>query len=249
MSSSDELQHQRLSQAEKILGKKVIRRILCFALYLLGFQRNSIAHALDIPTGTVKSVIRAVLHDGLPAMEDRRRSSSSFLPSQKKEVHINVERREHAIHVEFDAAGNLEIPCKNHLQTRVVLLSMLNNNLLSTREVAEILDFSTVHTLNLAHRLHTDDVAALIDRREGQRKEYRFTPEVKAELIQQFVLDTITGGRVSGKLLAEHLNERCQLSLSERSVRDQLAKLGLSEIKRSLTDLLKGAKKNSAGSS
>ena len=249
MSSSDELQHQRLSQAEKILGKKVILRILCFALYLLGFQRSCIARALETPAGTVKSVIRAVLRDGLPALEDRRGSASTFLPAQKKEVHINVERREHAVGVDLKAAGSLEIPRENHLQIRVVLLTMLISNLLTTREVAEVLGFSTVHTINLAHRLHADDVVALLDRREGQKQEYRFTAEVKAELIQQFVLDTVTSGRVSGKLLAEHLNERCKLSLSERSIREQLVKSGLSRIKRSLPVLLKGAKKNSTGSS
>ena len=245
MSFAPELQQQRMTQAQRILGKTVVRRILCFALYLLGFQRSSIAAALDIPPGTVRSIIRAVLRNGLPALEDRRRKASAFLPAQQKPVRISVERQEQTVRVDLDKAGILEIPVENHLQSRVVLLTMLDGNLLSTREVAEVLGLSTVHTLNLAHTLHADDVVALIDKREGQKQEYRFTVEVKAELIQQFVLDTVTGGRVSGKQLAEHLKERCQLSLSERSVRDQIAKLGLSRIKRSLPGLLKGAKKNS----
>lgn len=92
--------------------------------------------------------------------------------------------------------------------------------------------------MSLALRLNTEDVPALIDKREGQKQEYRFIPEVKAELIQQFVLGIVPDGRASGKLLAEHLRERCELVLCERSIRDQLVKLGLSRIKKSLPERL-----------
>ena len=105
--------------------------------------------------------------------------------------------------VDFDSMCRLEIPAQNNLQTRIVLLTMLNSRLLSTREVSQALGLSAVHTLNLARRLDTDDVAALIDKREGQKQQYRFTAEVKAELIQQYVLDIASGGRASGKQLAD----------------------------------------------
>ena len=151
--------------------------------------------------------------------------------------------------MDFGTTARLQIPVGNTIQTRVVLLTMLNSKLLSTREVAALLGLSKVHTANLARRLEAEDVAALIDRREGQKQEYRFTEEAKAELIQQFMLDLVAGGRVSGKSLSEHLQQRCELSLSERSIRDQLGKLGLSRIKKSLPELLAEIKKNSADSS
>ena len=68
---------------------------------------------------------------------------------------------------------------------------------------------------------------------------------MKAQLIEQFVVDLVTDGRVSGRQLADHLQQRCDVVLSERSIRDHLGKLGLSRIKRSLPGLLKEAKKNS----
>ena len=156
---------------------------------------------------------------------------------------IKVQMEQHGLRVDFDTMGRLEIPRENILQTRVVLLTMLTGGLLSTRDVSEALGVSAVHTLDLAHKLHTDDVPALIDKREGQKQEYRFTEEVKAELIQQFVVDVVAGSRVSGRLLSEHLQDRCELNLSERSIRDHLSKLGLSRIKKSLPELLKGLKK------
>jgi transposase len=237
------LQQQRLMQAQKVLGETVVRHLLCFALYLLGVDRSSVADMMDLPAGTVRSIVRAVLHHGLPALEDRRRSASAFLPPQQRALKINVHSRDRKVCVDIDTMGSIEIPGKNSLQTRVVLLTMLNQGLVSTQEVSKLLGLSRAHTLSLAHRLHTEDVPALIDKREGQKQEYRFTAEVKAELIQQFVLDIVAGGRASGKLLAEHLRERCELVLSERSIRDQLGKLGLSRIKKSLPELLKGLKK------
>ena len=243
VSFSAALQQQRVGQARKILGQKVVHRILCFALYLLGFERSSIAVLTGSPAGTVRSIVRAVLHGGVPAFEDRRKRSSTFLPRQTKGMKVTVGQQEQGVNVDFDGTGRLQIPRKNHHQSRVVLLSLLGSGLVNTRDVAEVLGLSTVHTLNLAQALEREDIRALIDKRVGQKQEHRFTEEVKAELIQQFVLDIVAEGRTSGKLISEHLNKRCELRLSERSIRDQLSKLGLSRIKESLPDLLSSLKK------
>ncbi len=247
-SFSASLQQQRLRQARKILGEKVVRRILCFALYLLGFERSSIAELTDSPAGTVRSIVRAVLRGGVPAFEDRRRRSSTFLPKQPKGMEIGVGRQERGVSVDFEGMGRMQIPQENSLQARVVLLTLLNSGLVDTQEISGVLGLSTVHTLNLARALEREDIQGLIDKREGQKQEYRFTEEVKAELIQQFVLDIVAEGRVSGRSLSEHLLRRCELRLSERSIRDQLGKLGLSRIKESLPNLLSGLKKNSVRS-
>jgi len=242
-SFSAALQQQRIRQARRILGEKVVDRILCFALYLLGFERSSIAELTGSPPGTVRSIVRAILHGGAPAFEDRRRRSSTFLPQRPKRFEITVARQEQGVSVEFDAMGGIQIPQENSLQAKVVLLTLLDNGLVATRDVSAVLGLSTVHTLNLARTLEQEDILGLIDKRRGQKQEYRFTEQVKAELIQQFVLDIVAEGRVSGRSLSEHLLERCELRLSERSIRDQLSKLGLSRIKETLPNLLSGLKK------
>lgn len=242
-SFSAALQQQRVRQARKILGEKVVDRILCFALYLLGFKRSSIAELTGSPAGTVRSIVRAVLHGGLPAFEDRRRRSSTFIPPQPKKMEIGVKRQEQGVSIDFGGMGGIRIPRENSLQAKVVLLTLLDSGLVGTRDVSEALGLSAVHTLNLARALEREDILGLIDKREGQKQEYRFTEKVKAELIQQFVLDIVAEGRVSGKSLSDHLFSRCELRLSERSIRDQLVKLGLSNIKESLPNLLSGLKK------
>ena len=242
---SPSLQQQRLEQARSVLGERVVDRLLCFSLFLLGIRRNTIAELLDAPPGTVKSVVRSVLHDGIPAFEDRRCSSSTFLPSRQEPVKITIEESPGMITVNLGNSGRIEIPRENVLQQRVILLSLLSDGLLSTREVSETLGLSMVHTRELSEKLSAGDVTSLLDKRSGQTQEYRFTPEVKAQLIEQFVVDLVTDGRVSGKKMAEHLRQRCDVELSERSIRDHLGKLGLSRIKKSLPGLLKEAKKNS----
>ncbi len=241
---SKELQQQRMTQAQSILGTRVVKHIVCFVLYLFGVDRKSISNLLSTPPGTIRSIIRAIIHDGLPALEDRRKSSSTFLPRPEKSLKVNIRKEGQSVIIDFAIAGELAIPRQNTLQIKVILLTLLDNNLITTREISEVLGFSTVHTLNLAQKLHADDVIALIDKREGQQQEYRFTPAVKAELIQQFVLDIVSSGKSSGKLLANHLQQRCELILSERSIRDHINKLGLSGIKKSLPHLLSALKKN-----
>jgi hypothetical protein len=241
---SQKLQEQRITQAQRILGIKVVKNFICFALYLLGIDRKSISDLLDTPSGTVRSIIRAILHDGLPALEDRRSHSSSFLPLQEKEMKIDIHIKKQSVIIDFGAAKQLKIPRQNTLQIKVILFTLLQNRLLRTSDVSVVLGLSTVHTLNLTRKLYTNDIIVLIDKRRGQKQGYRFTPDVKAELIQQFVLDIITSGKSSSKLLAKHLLKRCKLTLSERSIRDNISKLGLSRIKKSLPQLIAKLKKN-----
>ena len=57
ISFSKELQKQRITQAQTILGKKVVQKIICFVLYLLGVDRKSIVDIMDTPPGTIRSII------------------------------------------------------------------------------------------------------------------------------------------------------------------------------------------------
>ena len=69
------------------------------------------------------------------------------------------------------------------------------------------------------------------------------TPKIKAELIQQFVVDIVSQGHTSGRQIAAELGRRCRVLVSERTVRYHLAHLGLPTIKYSLPKLLSTVKK------
>jgi len=84
-------------------------------------------------------------------------------------------------------------------------------------------------------------VPGILDQRRGQQQDYIFTPTIKGELIQQFVIGFVTHGKISGAQLAAHLDDRCQLALSPRSVLHHVSALGLSTLKKSLPEHLSGS--------
>jgi len=248
LNSSTRLSENRIDQAQKAFGPPVVQRILCFALYLLGVNRKAIAQLLSIPMETAKSIIKAVNRDGLGALEDRRRRFSTFLPKVQPELPPLTLREEgdHVV-VNLGVSGRyLKLSRQDPLQLKTILLSLFNNGLLSNREVAEAIKLTPSHTATLARRLSEEGARSLVDRRQGQKQEYRVPAPVKAELVQQFAVDIITSGQTSGRKISTELKERCNISVSARTVRHHLAQMGLREIKQSLPQLLAAVKKNSS---
>lgn len=242
------LSENRIDQAQKAFGPPVVQRILCFALYLLGVNRKAVAQLLSIPLETAKSIIKAVNRDGIGALEDRRRRFSTFLPRvQPEPMLITLREEEECIVIDLGGSGRcLKLSRQDPLQLKIVLLSMFNNGLLSNQEVAEALKLTSSHTATLARRLREKGARSLVDRRQGQKQEYRVPAPVKAELVQQFAVDIITSGKTSGSKISTELKERCNISVPARTVRHHLAQMGLREIKQSLPQLVAGVKKTSS---
>jgi len=245
------LSQDRMQRAIHTLGETVVQRILCFSLYLLGVNRRVIGEALDIPAETAKSIIKAMNRDGLAALEDRRHRSSTFLPPAPTPMSpIELSVNEGHVVVDFGAEDRrLQIPRQNEMQVRTVLLSLCNSGLLSHKQVADTIGLTAAHTGTLARRLANEGVRSLIDKRQGQKFDYRITPEVKAELVQQFAIDVIAHGKTSGEAISAELQDRCQITVPARTVRHHLARMGLPRIKQSLPQLLAEVKKTSKPSS
>ena len=245
LSFSQELSKDRMERACESFGTGVIQRLLCFALYLLGVNRSVVGRSLEIPPETVKSIVKALNRNGLSALEDRRRRYATFLPQAvPPPPPIRLRRQPPYVIVDFGGGDRrLKLSREDPLQLRIVLLSMLNGGLLSKQQVAEAIDLTPARTAALARQFTSEGTASLLDRRKGQQQDYRVTSAIKAELIQQLVLDLITAGRTSGNTLAEGLQARCGISVPARTVRHHLAEMGLSKIKHSLPELVAAVKK------
>jgi len=248
---SPQLSENRLAQALEAFGPGVLQRILCYALYLLGLNRSAIGRTLGIPPETAKSTIKAVSKEGLVAFEDRRRSSSAFLPQAAVQPSpITVGEEEGHMVVDLGIKGRyITLSREDPLQLKTVLLSMVNSGLLSSRQVAGALQLTPSHTAALARRLHEKGALSLVDQRQGQKQDYRVSAKVKAELIQQFAGDVITRGRTSSSALSEELRQRCSIAIPDRTVRHHLSRLGLRGITRSLPQLVAALKKTSSNCS
>jgi biotin operon repressor len=181
---------------------------------------------------------------GLFGFQDRRSSSVLRQLESVAPVTLSVEAMGKRIEIPVVAERNLlEIPESNVLQSKVVLLTLLQSRFLSAQQVSEVLGLSQRHTRELSRRLSEQDVFALIDQRKGQLSDYRFTAELKAELIQQFAVEAISGQKTSSRYLAVQLAERCQTDLSERTIRFHMKRMGLSGIAKSLPKLVAALKK------
>lgn len=244
---SPRLSESRMDLAQESFGVGAIRRLLCFALYLLGVNRNAIGKALGIPADTAKSMIKAVNQNGFAAFEDRRRSLPRFRPpAPVKRPPIIVQEEKLDVVVDFGFPDtSIRLSRQDPLQMKIVLLSMVNNGLLSSRQAADALQLTSSHTAVLARRLLEQGSHSLVDQRKGQQQDFVVTPQVKAELIQQFAVDVMTAGHTSSSGISQKLRERCSIVISERTVRHHLARMGLGGIKRSLPQLVAAVKKTS----
>jgi len=242
---SGQLAANRIEQARRVFGPGGLQRILCYALYLFGVNRKSIGQVLDIPKETTKSTIKTINQHGLRALEDRRRKSSTWKSKIPKEAQP-VTLREEGNKIIVDLGINdrvLQLSREDPLQVKTILLTMLNNNLLKNRQVAEALHITPTYTAILAHRLDEKGAVSLLDQRQGQKQDFRVPREIKSEVVQQFALDVIASGQTSGRAISAELKERCGILVPERTVRHHMARMGLGKIKKSLPQLVSAVKK------
>jgi hypothetical protein len=235
---------KRQEKARELMGDSAVDRALAFALFLLGAKREQIADYLGMPLGTLLSFLTRMNACGLAALGDRRISAVKQLPQITELPTCNVSLKEQKICLQFGSAEPLlEIPRTNQLQAKTVLFTLLNHGLISANDAAEVLGLSARRVRDLSASMQEQDVSALIDKRKGQQQQYRFSPEIKAELVQQFAINAISRRPTSSRALAENLLERCSLVISDRSIRLEVHKLGLQRIKETLPQLIAALKK------
>lgn len=241
----------RMANAAAALGAAATNRIIALALYLLGADLKRLSEFVDMRMDTVKALAKRTLRDGLPALEDRRCRKSTFLPREEapRDVSCKLRFEDDAFIVEFEGVRRIRLLRRHRAHCRTVLLTLLDAGFLEIDDVAPALGLSRERTRKLRRQLEQEGVCAVLDKRRGQQQDYLFTPEVKSELVLQFTLNAVSGRRTSGRAIAEDLQQRCEIELSERSVRMHLDKLGLSRIADSLPELLEAEKKTSSTSS
>jgi len=239
-----------MEQAKMLLGPTAVTRVISLALYFLGANLKELAAFVGTPLDTIKTLAKRTLRDGLPALEDRRRKASKFLPFTEtlRPLSCKLLLEKDAIVVVLDGEKRIELLRRNPAQCRTVLLTLLGANLLDIEDVSQAIGLSLERTRKLRTALVKEDVKALLDRRRGQQQDYLFNSQIKSELVQQFVLNALSGGPTSGRVIAKNLQQRCKIEVSERSVRLHLNKLGLSKIADSLPALIEAQKKTSTNS-
>lgn len=255
ISLSKKLSEKRIQEAKKLFGIKPVNRILGIALFLLGGKREHISQFLGMPVGTFFSLLTRFHKKGVHAFihhrEKQKQTSEKAVLNHAKEMEqsqtsLEIVVGEQKISFNIPVGKNkLIINSSNPLQFTTVILTFRSSGFLTAKQASELLGLTERHVRELSNKLQTDDITALIDKRQGQQKDYVFSANIKAELIQQYSANIVTGRSTSSRNITKQVNDVCNCSVSERAVRQHILKLGLNKIKKSLPNLLNESKKNS----
>ncbi len=233
MKTSGQWAQRRMRKAISVLGAEVPERILAFAWYLQGVETQDIAQALSVPVDTVNGLFKRLFRDGLPALEDRRRSTSTFLPPPPvteaplaAQIGLDAEQIEVSVN-----SMHLRLNRNDPLQCRLILLVLLDNGCVETAAVADALGLSVERLRKLRAEFRRGGALALVDQRRGQTQDYAMPPEVKAELIRHYVEKIEAGGPVSAPSLKAAIEASGKSSPSPRTLRLHVKKLGLDHIR------------------
>jgi hypothetical protein len=243
---SKRVSEKRIQLAYQLFGTKTVNRIIGIALFLLGGNRERISEFLKIPMGTFFSFLSRFHREGVNAFLDQR--EKQIIPKAPEIAPLKLELvfEERKIDIEVLSDKNrLVIGPSNYLQFKALVLSFMNSGFLSVKEVSRQLGVSERHVRDLGKNLQVGDIGTLLDKRRGQQKEYLFSEDIKAEIVQQFVVNLVSKKPTVSSKITQQVNKACRSSLSERAMRHHLSKLGLHKIKESLPKLLEDEKKSS----
>jgi hypothetical protein len=246
---SENLSRKRIDKLSKFFDIKILNKIIGLVLFLLGGNRIQISNFIGIPVGTFFSFLRRLSTEGISALFDKRSKNIPAIVQpvvfqEKPTIHITYGEKE--IPIRYDASmSTIRIEPSNAIQFKVLILSLVQSGMLKSQQASELLQISQRHVLQLCKNLSHSDVAALIDKRGGHKKDYAFTSTVKAQLIQQYITNVVTGGSTTSSDIAQQVNKECNTRLSARTFRHHIIKMGLDKIKHSLPSILEDFKKNS----
>lgn len=249
---SAEKSAQRVVRFQPAFDPKLLSRILALALYLLGSKGKEVASLLNLSEDSLKTMLRTVQRDGFNALRDRRHSMptpnanapTSVAPTKPA---VTVQLDEQFCVIDFGEGKQLKIVRTHRIHLKTVLLSLYQSGLLTADDISSALKISTAHCRELSIKLaHEDVVDALVDKRQGQKQDYLVGKAEKAELIKHFAAETMIGRSTSGRALAKVIHEESQLTLSERTIRWHVNKLGLNLIKKTLLERVETVKKTSS---
>jgi len=125
LSFSEKLSSQRIAKAEALIGKKVVTKVVAFALFLLGANKIIIASTIKMPIGSLKSLLLAINKRGLAGFEDQRRKTSTFkLAKPVNDITTTLISENSGISINFEPGNlTLHIPNSNPVQKKLYFLA------------------------------------------------------------------------------------------------------------------------------
>jgi len=232
--------NKRLDSAVKVLGKDVLVRLLIYALYLLGFKRETLAKMFGYQLAGVKSIIDRINEYGLEGLIDQRRSIK-----EPKKLMPEVLLTDREATVTIPEPLSITVDRDDHLARKVLAACLVEAGAISAAQGAEFLGYTPQAFSRLLKRYREKGSADLLDKRKGQQRDYKVDLDVKSEILYQFLKLSSQNISFSSKDIHRAVNEAFpEKQISERTVRYHLTLLGFSQVHRRLKEELFSGKNN-----
>jgi transposase len=227
---------KRFDNAIENLGQDVVKRILGFSLYTLGYSYETIMQKTDMSEAGLKLVVKELYESGVERFIDKRKKESYpvFPKVSKQEVAAPKGLiKDDADFIEFNSTGpvSLKIRKDDDLGKKIMTLLFCDSGLINQKEAASILGCQRQAVHRNQKKLKSDGVKGLYDNRVGQKKDYKYESNIKSELIKQFFLTILEDIIPSKSSVTSRLNVGESQSYSERSIAHHLKQLGLTDNK------------------
>lgn len=220
----------RLEKAAQTLGKDVMKRLIIFVLYTLGFNRELIAKLFGYQVAGVKTLVDRILINGLEGFYDHRKTNIVTEKTPSVVVADTEKHKEISI-----SEAVIVVPKDDILARKIISVTLAETGFLSNLEGAKILDYTPQAFGRLREKYRLKGSSGLIDQRQGQKSDYKVTPEIKAEILFQICTKVREDTTVSSEDISTALNE-CfpESKISPRTVRYHLNQLGFPHFRREL---------------
>lgn len=231
---------KRLQSASNVLGKDVLVRLLIYALYLLGFKRETLANMFGYQLAGIKSIIDRASEYGLEGLIDQRKGTKE---PEKIKPEVVLTENEAAINVSEPLS--IAVNRNDHLARKVLAVCLVESGAITAAQGAEFLGYTPQAFSRLLKRYRENGSSDLLDKRKGQQRDYKVDLDVKSEILYQFLKLSSQNTAFSSKDIHRAVNEAFpEKQISERTVRYHLTLLGFSQVHRRLKEELFSGKKN-----
>ena len=190
----------RISQSNTYIGSDVTARMLRYSLYTLGFSYRFISKNLNISEAGLKTLVQEVHKKGIIRLLDKRKveissaSSDTTKQSIPEGIGRTIETSETGEYNEFHFNAPLSIKLKktDKLSKKVLTSILVNAGALKQIDAAKTLNCNRLAVNSNCKKFKAEGAEGLIDKRIGQRSDYKITSEVKYDIIKEYLSSVFT---------------------------------------------------------
>ncbi len=230
---------KRFDQALDNLGFSVVSKIMSFSLYALGYPYEYISNTVGISEAGIKTIVQDLNKNGIERFIDKRKKENypnlKKTPEKSPAPQIDyIEDGEEHDEFKLDGPITLKIKKNDVIGKKILTLFFVNVDLLKKTEAAEILNCKRLAVHRNLKKFRTVGTKGLFDNRKGQKKDYKYDSNIKAEIIKQYLLKIIKNEKPTKTKIRAGLADKFSKEYSERAVALHLKNLGLTDNKKGI---------------